>query len=90
MWLLVIFCLLLGLFIGFQIPVFLPVVYSKYMSIAILAALDSVLVALELIWKIFRQAFSLVDFVNILLAADWLISVIGWGRTLPGGRGGFR
>ena len=38
MWLLVIFCLLLGLFIGFQIPVFY-LVYSKYMSIAILAAL---------------------------------------------------
>ena len=42
MWLVVIFCLLIGLFIGFQIPVSFPVLYAKYMSIAILAALDSV------------------------------------------------
>jgi small basic protein len=42
MWLLVIFCLLLGMFIGFQMPVFLPYIYAKYMSIAVLAALDSV------------------------------------------------
>jgi len=42
MWLVVIFCLLIGLFIGFQIPVLFPVLYAKYMSIAILAALDSV------------------------------------------------
>ncbi len=43
MWLLVIFCLLIGVFIGLQMPVLFPVVYAKYMSIAILAALDSVL-----------------------------------------------
>ncbi|NLF46074.1 MAG: small basic family protein [Syntrophomonadaceae bacterium] len=42
MWLLVIFCLLLGLLIGFQMPVVLPLVLAKYMSIAVLAALDSV------------------------------------------------
>jgi len=41
MWLLLLFCLLLGLFIGFQIPV-LPMIFAKYLSIAILAALDSV------------------------------------------------
>lgn len=42
MWLLTIFCLLIGLLIGFQIPVILPVVFVKYMSIGVLAALDSV------------------------------------------------
>ncbi|NLT19426.1 MAG: small basic family protein [Syntrophomonadaceae bacterium] len=42
MWLLIIFCLLIGLVIGFQIPILLPVVLAKYMSIAVLAALDSV------------------------------------------------
>ncbi|MGI6435358.1 MAG: small basic family protein [Syntrophomonadaceae bacterium] len=41
MWLVIIFCLLIGLFIGFQVPVLFPVLYAKYMSIAILAALDS-------------------------------------------------
>ena len=71
MWLLVIFCLLLGLFIGFQIPVFLPVVYSKYMSIAILAALDSVFGGIRAYMEdvfdnvVFVSGF----FVNILLAA---------------------
>lgn len=42
MWLLVLFCLLIGLVIGFQMPVLLPAVMAKYMSIAVLAALDSV------------------------------------------------
>ena len=36
------FCLLLGLLIGFQMPFLVPMVYAKYMSIAVLAALDSV------------------------------------------------
>lgn len=43
MWLIIIFCLVLGFFVGFQLPVMLPVIYVKYMSIGILAALDSVL-----------------------------------------------
>ncbi len=42
MWLLIIFCLLIGLVIGFQMPILLPAVLAKYMSIAVLAALDSV------------------------------------------------
>ncbi|MGR6836182.1 small basic family protein [Syntrophomonas erecta] len=42
MWLLVLFCLLLGLVIGFQMPILLPALFAKYMSIAVLAALDSV------------------------------------------------
>lgn len=42
MWLLVLFCLLIGLIIGFQMPILLPAMMAKYMSIAVLAALDSV------------------------------------------------
>lgn len=42
MWLLTVFCLLIGLAIGFQMPFLLPMIYAKYMSIATLAALDSV------------------------------------------------
>lgn len=41
MWLLSLFCLLIGLLIGFQLPM-LPIIYVKYMSIGVLAALDSV------------------------------------------------
>ena len=42
MWLMVLFCLLLGLLIGFQLPILLPVALVKYVSIGVLAALDSV------------------------------------------------
>ena len=42
MWWLTLFCLLIGLFIGFQIPALLPAIAVKYMSIGVLAALDSV------------------------------------------------
>jgi len=42
MWILTLFCLFIGLFIGFQLPVLLPVAMVKYMSIGVLAALDSV------------------------------------------------
>jgi len=42
MWLLIIFCLAVGLFIGYQLPILLPVAMVKYMSIGVLAALDSV------------------------------------------------
>ena len=42
MWLLTLFCLLIGLFIGFQIPILLPVAFVQYMAIGVLAALDSV------------------------------------------------
>ncbi|HAA08658.1 MAG: small basic family protein [Syntrophomonadaceae bacterium] len=42
MWLLIIFCLLIGLLIGFSIPVLFPITLAKYMSIGVLAALDSV------------------------------------------------
>lgn len=42
MWLLAVFCLVFGIFIGFQLPIAIPVVFTKYVSVAILAAMDSV------------------------------------------------
>ena len=51
MWLLIVFGLLVGLLIGFSIPVLFPVVFAKYMSIAVLAALDSVFGGIPLTWK---------------------------------------
>lgn len=71
MWLLVLFCLLLGIFIGLEIPVFIPFLLAKYMSIAILAALDSVFGGIRAYMEdvfdtvVFISGF----FVNILLAA---------------------
>lgn len=71
MWVLVVFCLLLGILIGFQMPVFIPFLFAKYMSIAILAALDSVFGGIRAYMEdvfdnvIFVSGF----FINILLAA---------------------
>ena len=42
MFFIIILCLLIGLVIGFQIPVVLPIIMVKYVSIGVLAALDSV------------------------------------------------
>ncbi len=42
MWLIIIFCLLTGLLIGFVMPFIVPLLYMKYLSIAILAGLDSI------------------------------------------------
>jgi small basic protein len=63
--------LLVGLVLGFQLPVMLPLVYTKYMSIAVLAALDSVFGGIRAYMEdsfdylIFTSGF----FVNMLLAA---------------------
>jgi len=71
MWVLVLFCLVLGIFIGLQMPVFIPFVYAKYMSIAILAALDSVFGGIRAYMEdvfdnvVFVSGF----FINIVLAA---------------------
>lgn len=42
MWLMVLFCLAIGVAIGYQLPILLPVAVVKYVSIGVLAALDSV------------------------------------------------
>ncbi|MCL2336395.1 MAG: small basic family protein [Firmicutes bacterium] len=71
--------LLIGILIGFNIPVFLPQDYAKYLSVAALAALDSVFggmrAALE--DKFNHGIFVSGFFSNALLAA---------GLTLVGDR----
>jgi len=42
MWLIILFCLALGLVIGYVVPVMVPLLYMNYLSIAILAGLDSI------------------------------------------------
>ncbi|NLW45539.1 MAG: small basic family protein [Syntrophomonadaceae bacterium] len=71
MWLVVIFCLLIGLIIGFQLPVFIPLVYAKYMSVAILAMLDSVFGGIRAYMEnVFDNAVFVSGFItNALLAA---------------------
>ncbi len=71
MWLMVLFSLLIGLIIGFQMPFLMPMVYAKYMSIAVLAALDSVLGGIR---AYMEDGFDIIIFitgfiVNALLAA---------------------
>ncbi|MEA4925623.1 MAG: small basic family protein [Syntrophomonadaceae bacterium] len=73
MWLTVLFCLVIGLFIGFQIPILLPVAVVKYVSIGVLAALDSVFGGIRAYMEdsfdnvIFISGF----FTNSLLAAGF-------------------
>ncbi|MCR4401114.1 MAG: small basic family protein [Syntrophomonadaceae bacterium] len=72
MWLLlVVICLALGVYLGLQMPVVLPFIYAKYMSIAILAALDSVFGGLRAYMENVYDNLVFVSgfFVNILLAA---------------------
>ncbi|MHB1127108.1 MAG: small basic family protein [Bacillota bacterium] len=73
--------LLLGIVLGLQIPFQVPVIYAKYMSIAVLAALDSVFGGLRAGMenhfnnKIFVTGF----FTNSLLAAflAWIGDQLG-------------
>jgi Uncharacterized conserved protein (small basic protein) len=73
MWLMVLFCLVIGLFIGFHIPILLPVAVVKYVSIGVLAALDSVFGGIRAYMEdsfdntIFISGF----FTNSLLAAGF-------------------
>ncbi len=73
MWLMVLFCLVIGLFIGFQLPILLPVAVVKYVSIGVLAALDSVFGGIRAYMEdsfdnvIFISGF----FTNSLLAAGF-------------------
>jgi len=73
MWILTLFCLLIGLFIGFQLPILLPVAMVKYMSIGVLAALDSVLGGIRAYMEdAFDNTIFISGFiVNSLLAAGF-------------------
>ena len=73
MWLMILFCLTIGLFIGYQLPILLPVAVVKYVSIGVLAALDSVFGGIRAYMEdsfdntIFISGF----FTNSLLAAGF-------------------
>lgn len=73
MWFMVLFCLAIGLFIGYQLPILLPVAVVKYVSIGVLAALDSVFGGIRAYMEdsfdntIFISGF----FTNSLLAAGF-------------------
>lgn len=71
MWLVVTFCLILGIIIGFQLPLFVPLVFAKYMSVAILAVLDSVFGGIRAYMEdVFDTAIFISGFItNALLAA---------------------
>lgn len=71
MWLVVTFCLILGIIIGFQLPLFIPMVFAKYMSIAILAVLDSVFGGIRAYMEdVFDTTIFVSGFItNALLAA---------------------
>lgn len=75
--------LLLGLVLGFYLPISLPVVYGRYLSIAILAALDSALGGLRASLEgnfeslVFLSGF----FANALLAA--LLTYLGDELGVP-------
>ncbi len=63
--------LLLGVVLGLYVPLFFPVVYAKYMSVAVLAALDSVFGGIR---AAMEDTFDLAVFIsgffsNALLAA---------------------
>jgi small basic protein len=63
--------LLMGVIVGLLLPVKIPVIYSKYMSVAVLAALDSVFGGIRAgMEDNFDNAIFLSGFFsNILLAA---------------------
>ncbi|KUK65748.1 MAG: hypothetical protein XD84_0184 [Desulfotomaculum sp. 46_80] len=63
--------LLLGIILGLYVPLFFPVTYAKYMSVAVLAALDSVFGGIR---AAMEDTFDLAVFIsgffsNALLAA---------------------
>lgn len=71
MWYVVLFCLVLGLVIGFNLPFALPFIYGKYLSIAVLAVLDSVFGGIRAYMEdVFDSVIFLSGFfTNALLAA---------------------
>ncbi len=71
MWLVAAFSLVLGIIIGFQLPVLVSIVYAKYLSVAILAVLDSVFGGIKAYMEnVFDTEIFVSGFItNALLAA---------------------
>ena len=80
LWILVILGVVAGVFIGMNSPLVIPAFLAKYMSVAILAALDSVLGGLR---SSMEEKFdSLVLITGFLVTRfsrrSWLIWAIAW------------
>jgi len=76
-WWLPLLGLVFGILIGLKSPLYIPVIYAKYMSVAVLAALDSVFGGLR---SVLEDSFDNTIFVtgffsNTLLAA--MLAYIG-------------
>jgi len=71
MWLLPVFGLIIGIVLGSAITFQIPPVYVKYMSIAVLASLDSVLGGVRSVLEDYFDGTTLLTgfFANALLAA---------------------
>ncbi|RJE49067.1 MULTISPECIES: small basic family protein [unclassified Dehalobacter] len=96
MWLLPVFGLILGLLIGFISPFSIPVDYTKYFSVAILGALDSVMGGIRSYQEdhfdstIFLSGFivniimaSLLAFIGDRIGVDlYLAAVVAFGTRL--------
>ncbi len=67
MWFFVFFCMLIGVAIGLQMPV-MSFIFTKYMSIAVLAALDSVIGGI--------RAFMEESFDNIVFLSGFLMNAL--------------
>ena len=71
--------LLLGIFLGLLSPITIPIQYSTYMSIAILAALDSVFGGVRSsLENSLTLKFLYLVFANAVLAAILTYIVISW------------
>lgn len=64
MWLLVIFCLMIGIIVGFHVPLLIPIFFAKYLSVAILASLDSFFGGI--------RAYLEADFDNVVLLSGFV------------------
>ena len=73
MWIVILFCLVIGLLFGLHMPFMVPVFLAKYLSVAILAGLDSLFGGVRAnLEKNFDSVILLTGFItNSLLAAGF-------------------
>lgn len=78
-----IICILLGLLIGFYLPVSVPGIYSLYFSVAILAALDSVFGGIKaMLEDKFESAIFVTGFIGNSVIAG-LLAYVGDKIGIP-------
>ena len=83
--------LVLGIIIGFIIPFNVPLIYSSYMSIAVLAALDSVFGGIRssmefdsnILFQVFGNSSSFLAYLGDDLGFHYIITIFAFGtRTI--------